>query len=303
MSVVVIGSLNMDLVIRTDKMPKIGETLNGSNFVTACGGKGANQAVAVSKLKSDVTMIGNVGRDEFGKRLIKTMTSYGVNVDCIKQVDTSTGVAMIVVANTDNFIILDNGANYTLDESAIESLEDEIKKHKIMILQLEVKLEVVKKSMEIAKRHGIKVILNPAPAIKLPNDLLSGVDILILNETEIETLLGKEMLSFEDYKNGVKELEEKGIESVILTLGSKGVIFNSRGTVCAKEAYRVNAVDTTSAGDSFIGGFVSKVLTGENIENSIEYAMAVAAVTVTRNGAMDSIPTREEVADFLKNLS
>ncbi len=299
MSVVVIGSLNMDLVIRTDKMPKIGETLNGSDFFTACGGKGANQAAAVSKLGSDVTMIGNVGNDEFGTRLIDTMRSYNVKVDCIKRVDTSTGVAMIVVVNGDNFIVLDNGANYTLDENYIESMEVEIKKHKIMILQLEVKLEVVKKSIEIAKKYGIKVILNPAPATKLPDELLKDVDILILNETEIEIILDREMHKIEDYKNGIFALEEKGIKSVILTLGSKGVMYNNNGTICSKDAYKVEAVDTTSAGDSFIGGFVSKILNGETIEKSIDYAIAVSALTVTRPGAMDSIPAREEVEDFL----
>lgn len=295
MPVVVIGSLNMDICISTDRMPKIGETMNGKDFFNSCGGKGANQAVSVANQNCDTTLIGAIGDDDFGKHLIKKLNAHNVNTDYIKVSKDNTGTAVIVLVDSDNFIVINNGANYDLSPDDIKNLEDVIKKHDIMVLQLETRLETVTEAIKIGHKNGLKIVLNPAPCVKLEKELLSLVDYVVLNETEMQLILDKELETDQDYKNSVTELKKLGVKNPILTLGEKGVMFLEDDVVVLKPAKKVHAVDTTSAGDAFIGGFVSRLSEGYDVSSAIDFAIAVSAITVTRKGAMDSIPLYDEV--------
>lgn len=301
MSVVVVGSINMDICISTDRIPKIGETLNGRDFFNSCGGKGANQAVAIANQQCKTTLIGAVGSDDIGQQLINNLKKHNVNTDNIKVSKENSGTAMIVLVESDNFIVINNGANYDLNIEDIIQNEDIIKEHNIMVAQLENKLETIEEAIKIANKNGLKIILNPAPAIKLKKEILQMVDYLVLNETEIQVIVDKNVESDDDYKNYLLLLVELGVKNPILTLGEKGVMFIQDNKIVHKPAKRVVAVDTTSAGDAFIGGLASQLSKGIPLDEAIDFAICVSAITVTRKGATGSIPTLEEVEDFINS--
>ncbi|WP_288550333.1 ribokinase [uncultured Brachyspira sp.] len=283
--ILVIGSINKDLVVNTLRFPKEGETILGNNFYTTNGGKGANQACAIGKLGGDVSMLGAVGNDNFAKDLSDALSSNNVNINNLLIKDNvSTGIAVITVTNDGaNHIIVVQGANALITKDDVK--EDLISSFDIIVMQLEIPLEIAKYAASIAKKLGKTVVLNPSPAVKLDRDFLSCVDILIPNETEIDII------------GGVDYVLECGVKNIILTLGADGCELITKQNRKHFDAYKVNVVDTTAAGDSFLGGVVRMIADDKTIEEAIEFATKVSNITVTRKGAIDSIPTYNEVID------
>ncbi len=301
--ITVIGSLNMDLVICTPRMPVMGETIIGSGFMTVPGGKGANQAVAAARLGGNVSMIGCVGGDIFGSRLIENLKDNNVDTANVAVIEEcATGIAVILVKDGDNCIVIDQGANYKLMPETLEQLEEIIKDSFMVVVQLEIPIPTVYKAIEIARRHGIKVLLNPAPACQLDDSMLSQVDILVPNESECELITGISIKSVEDGKVAVKYLMDKGVPQVVVTLGSRGVLYNSGKDIVHKPALDVKAVDTTAAGDSFCGALAVAFSEGRGIDEAISFANLVGALTVQKKGAQSSLPTREEAEIFRRKL-
>lgn len=301
--ITVVGSLNMDLVVRTPKIPVMGETIIGSGFMTSPGGKGANQAVAAARLGGKVVMIGCVGNDIFGRDLIANMQVSNVETAYIRILDdVSTGVAVIVIKDGNNSIIVDSGANFLLSPQMIEEAEEIVKACELLIVQLEIPLETVDKAINLAKKHNKKVLLNPAPAQKLSDELLGKLDIITPNETECEIITGLEIKSIEDAKVAVKFLKNKGIPQVVITMGGKGVVYNSGEEIRHKAINPVVVVDTTAAGDSFSGALAVALSQGNSIDEAVDFGSIVGAMTVTKKGAQTSLPTIEEVNKFINKL-
>jgi ribokinase len=283
----------MDLVTSTTQIPKVGETVLGNSFHTIPGGKGANQAVAAARLGADVTMIGAVGNDSFGKTLVEHLTKEGINTENIVKVkDTSTGIASIIVSDADNSIIVVPGANNHVTPELIGKHEDKIINSNILLLQLEIPLESVIRAVELAKKHGVQTILNPAPIQKLPKELLEMVDYLTPNEHE-QTLLF-------DSIEGTEEELAKFKEKCIVTKGSKGVMIYKNGEKIEIPSIQVEAVDTTGAGDSFNGALATALCEGLDIEEACRFANVVGAISVTKLGAQTGMPTKKEVEEFLQ---
>ncbi len=301
--ITVIGSLNMDLVTMTTKVPKIGETIIGTHFKQAAGGKGANQADAIAKLGGRVTMIGRVGDDQFGESLINALKKDGVETSEVRITERiSTGIATIVVnGEGDNSIIVVPGANFKLTSQDIDETDAIIKASSMVIAQLEVPIETIKYAFKKAKAYGIYTLLNPAPARKLDEELLAMTDLLVPNETELEILSEKSLETEEDIIHAAKELMQKGVKEMIVTLGSSGCLHINKAGSKHYAAERVEAVDTTAAGDSFIGAIAMAFSEGKSFAQAIEFASKVSALTVTRQGAQDSLPTRMEVEEYIKN--
>lgn len=293
-NILIIGSINIDLVINTDILPKLGETVHGKNFMTSYGGKGANQAVAVAKLYGGADMIGAVGSDEFGKLLKSNLENNLVRTNGVKIADTNSGVAVITVCGGDNHIILDGGANNEVSPAWIDANTDLLKQADTVIFQLEIPMETIVYAAKKAKEFGCKVLLNPAPAAKLPEELLNFTDILIPNEHEAAIITG-----YTNEEEALKALWNNGKRTVIITLGGKGCMYNEGTTIKTQKAFPVKAVDSTAAGDSFIGGYCSAIAEGKTMEEAIRFATAVSAITVSRPGASASIPSREEAEVFL----
>ena len=299
--ITVIGSLNMDLVISTPGIPVLGETILGSGFFTAPGGKGANQAVAAAKLGGSVSMAGCAGDDIFGKELLQNLALNSVNIENVRLlVDTPTGIAMITVKDGDNFIIVDPGANAKLTPQMIDSLEGLIKDSFIVVIQLEIPLETAERAVCLAKKHGVKILLNPAPAAKLSDELLGKIDIITPNEKECELLTGLPVSSVDEAKADLLCLRDKGIPQVIITMGSAGVVYNSGNEILHKPAHRVTAVDTTAAGDCFSGALAVALSEGKTIDEAVSFANIAGALTVTKKGAQMSLPSRKDVENFMK---
>ncbi|MEH7076543.1 ribokinase [Neobacillus drentensis] len=290
--ITVIGSINMDLVTSTNRVPILGETVMGESFHTIPGGKGANQAVAAARLGADVTMIGCVGQDLFGQDLLKHLKAQGVNVEHVEPVtDSSTGIAAITISNGENHIIVIPGANYHVTPVFVASFEDVIAASDILLLQLEIPLESVEKAVELASKHRVKVVLNPAPIQPLPKALLEKVDYLTPNEYEQQLLF--------DSIEWTEEERQEMLRKCIITRGSKGITFYQDEKV-EIPSYKVNVVDTTGAGDSFNGGFAYAICQGASLKEACQFASAVAALSVTKLGAQGGMPTMQEVQDFLR---
>ena len=281
--ILIIGSINKDLVITSPRFPKEGETILGSNFYTGNGGKGANQACAIGKLGGDVSILGAVGDDIFGKDLYYALNSNNVNTDnLIIKNNVSTGIAVITVTDYGaNNIIVAQGANALITKDDIK--EELISLYDIIVMQLEIPLEIAEYAAYIAKKLGKTVVLNPSPAVKLSRDFLSYVDILIPNETEIDII------------GGIDYAFECGVKNIILTLGAKGCDLINKKEVKHFDAYKVDVIDTTAAGDSFLGGVLKMLADNKSIEEAVIFAIKVSNITVTRKGAIDSIPTYDEV--------
>ncbi len=293
--ILVIGSANADLTIHADRMPYLGETITGRDFSVNCGGKGANQAVAVAKLGGNASFLGAVGNDANGKMLLDNLRKEKVEFEGIITENTPTGTASITVVNADNFIILDQGANGEMTKEIIREKENIIAESDYIILQLEIPAEAVLESAKIAKKHGKTVVLNPAPFCEMPEELYSLIDVFIPNEHEAKLMTGVELTDEKSYKKAIGIIKSKGIKTAIITLGHKGCVYNIGEEIFETPAIKVNAVDTTSAGDSFIGALITKLSKGDNIHNSIAYATKVSSITVTRMGASSSIPYENEV--------
>lgn len=285
------GSLNTDLTIKSPYMPKAGETLTGSDFITACGGKGANQAYAAAKLGGIVKMCGAVGKDGFGKMLIENLKSVGVNVKHVKEAEgVSTGVAVIVVTDGNNRIILDKGANATLTEKDIEEFLSEAKEGDIYLTQLENPIETIGYGLRRAKEKGLYTILNPAPANKEIEKWFEYVNLITPNETELEIFGGKEALF------------GRGIKKIITTLGSKGYEIADGNGSRVYPCLKVNAIDTTAAGDTLCGGLAAGLSEGKSIGEACKFGSVAASIACTRRGAAQSVPSINETEEYLKTL-
>ena len=298
--IVVIGSLNMDLVVNTPRLPALGETILGSGFMTGPGGKGANQAVAAARLGGRVGMIGCVGDDLFGRDLVKNLQVNGVETSHVKALDSCpTGTAVIVVKDGDNFIIVDPGANYKLTPEMMEASEAMIGESRLVVLQLEIPIDTVAKAVEIAARHNVPILLNPSPARELPAGLLQLVDYIILNESECELITGIPVKTPEDAGKGAEALSGMGIKYPLITMGSRGALYMENGSFIHKSGHRVKAVDTTAAGDTFAGAVATVLAAGGTIGEAVDFANAAAALAVMKKGAQASIPALADVSDFI----
>ena len=296
--VVVAGSINMDLVTVCERAPKGGETLFGKEFFQVPGGKGANQAVAIGKLGTQVTMLGKIGNDSFGKDIVASMKNSGVNTEYIENSASSTGIAKIIVeANGQNRILVVSGANMDVDRAYIDRHIDVINDSDILVTQLEIPIDTVEYVLKKAKEAGKITILNPAPAAQLNDEIIKNSDIIIPNESELGIITSMPTNTLKEIEAAAQKLLNMGVKELIVTLGSQGSLHLNKKGSTIHSAYKVNAVDTTAAGDSFIGGLV-KNIQDDNLDEAIEFATKVSAITVTRKGAQISIPTIEEVENF-----
>jgi ribokinase len=299
--ILVIGSLNMDLVVIASRHPRIGETILGTSFNTFPGGKGANQAIAAARLGASVQMIGCVGEDAFGQALLDNLSKNRVDCTHLKTSNTSSsGTALITVDQTGrNSIIVVPGSNHDLLPSDLDSLENEISSAGMVILQMEIQLETVWKSIRMAKKHAVPVLLNPAPANSIPDEYLNGLDYLVPNESELNSLTGLPTNTLPEISKAINILISKGVKRVILTRGELGCYYMDRETAVQIPSLKVNPVDTTGAGDAFIGGFAYSLVLGETIQEALKTGVTAGAMAVTKAGAQTSFPTRQEFEDFL----
>lgn len=301
---IVLGSVNADHVLQVPSFPRPGETLMGRNYQVIPGGKGANQAVAAARLGADIGFIACVGSDSFGQNIIQSFAQDGINTDYVSSIQsTPTGVALIQVSDEgENSICLSPEANNALDQDRVSIFKDPIQHCDYLLLQLETPLDGIESAIKLAKSSSnsdIKVVLNPAPAKALPNSILNNIDIITPNETEAEVLTGIAVTDDNSAQEATNNLHEKGIPTVIITLGAKGVWLSENGKGKIIQGFKVKALDTTAAGDTFNGAFVTALLEGVDTVQAIYFAHAAAALSVTRFGAQTSIPTRQETDNFL----
>ena len=299
--VVVIGSLNMDLVTYVTRIPRVGETLIGKRFAKSFGGKGANQAVAIAKLGVPVKMLGCIGHDDRGLALLNSLVANGVNAKYLNRiVGAPTGVALIQVDSSgDNTIIVVPGANDMLSIEHVKKSMKSIEEASVVVAQMEVPVETIKYAFEVAKSLGKTTILNPTPAGMFDDFLISYTDILVPNEIELETISGISIAGENDVFVAARILLDKGVRDLVVTLGKRGCIHFYRNEFKIYNGRKVTAVDTTAAGDSFIGALAAMLSEGKGIDEAITYAINASALTVTKEGAQSSLPNRAEVEDFL----
>ncbi len=295
--ITVIGSLNMDIVVDTPKVPKSGETVLGDTLEYICGGKGANQAFACARLNADVTMVGCVGEDVFGDRLINNLKNNGVDTTYIsKKSEKASGVAIITVNNGDNSIIVIPGTNNLVTPNSLgEEVLNIITKSDIIMLQLEIPVDTVEFIVNFAKEKGVPVMLNPAPAIKLSDSVFKGTTYFIVNESECQFYTNIVINNNDDVMKAIEKLKAMGVVMPIITLGSKGVVFVYKGELVHINGRKVNAIDTTAAGDTFAGALATKLTQGVELKTACEFANLVSSIVVQRKGAQSSIPTLDEV--------
>ncbi len=287
----------MDLVVRADRMPAPGETVTGDSFVTVPGGKGANQAVAVARLGGRVAMIGCVGQDSFGNQLLESLREAGVDTrGMCRTSKASTGVAAILLDRKgENRIIAVPGANAHLGPDDLTPLETWFANAKLIVTQLEVTIPTIRSTVQLAIRHRIPVLLNPAPVCPLEDELLAAVDYLVLNETEAAVLTGIRPEDEEGCQQASQALHARGVPAVIITLGPRGAYVDFEGRGIHVPTQSVTVVDTTAAGDCFIGGLAVSLVEGRGLIEATHFACAAGTLAVTRLGAQTSIPTRGEV--------
>lgn len=292
------GSINMDLVIKTDIFPKSGMTVMGSGFMTNPGGKGANQSVAIAKCHNDVKMIGAVGQ-EFGDMLLQTLNSYQVDTKYITKMDNiSSGIAVIIINDADNRIILDSGSNGKVTTKQIEEALLDAKPNDYFLSQLEIPVPTVIESIKIAKQKGLTTILNPAPATNLDQEVFKYLDYFIPNQTECEFYTGIYPDTPVKAIEAAKILLAKGVKNVIITLGKLGAISVTKDNSEFVKAHVVEAVDTTAAGDTFVGVTTAFLAKGYQVKDAMHYANLAASLTVQRAGAQQSIPILEEIMAY-----
>jgi len=302
--IVVIGSINTDLVVRSARIPLPGQTLMGHSFTTTGGGKGANQAVAAARLGGDVSLIGRIGSDAFGELSIESLTKEKISTRNIYRDSTAaSGVAFIVVDDSgENIIVVAPGANAALNEKDIQDAEDVIKTAGIILFQLEIPIRTVAEGIKLAKKHNRTVILNPAPAASIPEELLHLVDIITPNQTEALTLTGIAVNDAATAQQACNVLHGMRVSTVIITMGDQGAYISSdsyKGLVAGFNAGAV--VDTVAAGDTFCGGLAIAIAEGKSLQQAVQFANAAAALSVTKAGAQTSIPARAEVINLLKD--
>lgn len=301
--VAVAGSLNVDLVARAPRMPQPGETIIGSDFRRVPGGKGANQAVAAAKLGAQVAMMGRVGGDTFATQLRENMRSVGIDLTHVTEdPDAPTGVALIIVDDAgQNSIVVASGANAHFSPADVAAAEETLAAADVLLLQLESPLETVIRAAEIAAAHGVHVILNPAPAQELPDSLLSLVDALIPNESETALLTGRSVESDKDARAAARDLLAYGVETVIITLGERGALLTEDDSATLIPSFEVEVVDTTAAGDGFVGSFAVALAEGRTLQEAVRWGNAAGALAATKMGAQPSLPTRKALERLLES--
>ncbi|TAH53425.1 MAG: ribokinase [Chloroflexota bacterium] len=302
MSIIVVGSLNMDLIVRTPRIPAPGETILGHTFSTAPGGKGANQAVAAAKLGAPVKLIGRVGADDFGKQLRSQLNAVGVDAQFVfEDAQAASGVALISVDDQgQNSIIVAPGANGRVTRQDVDSAREAIRAARVVIAQLEIPLDSVTYALRVAHNAGALTILNPAPARQLSSELLQNVDVIIPNETEAALLTGLPVHDFDSATQAAHALQQMGARTVIITLGEKGALWLNENAVAQQVTpFQVQVVDTTAAGDAFVGALGVALAREQDWETSLRTASAAGALAATKLGAQPSLPTRAELEEFL----
>ena len=299
---VVLGSINADHILNLESFPTPGETVTGNHYQVAFGGKGANQAVAAGRSGADIAFIACTGDDDIGERVRRQLESDNIDVAPVRAVaGESTGVALIFVnAEGENVIGIHAGANAALSVSQVEAEKERIANAQALLMQLESPLESVMAAAKIAHQHQTTVVLNPAPARELSDELLALVDVITPNETEAEKLTGIRVESDDDAAKAASALHAKGIGTVMITLGSRDVWLSCEGESCRVPGFKVQAIDTIAAGDTFNGAFVTALLEGREVSDAIRFAHAAAAIAVTRKGAQPSVPWRKEIDEFLR---
>lgn len=298
--IVVIGSSNTDLVIQTDHLPVPGETILGGNFFMNPGGKGANQAVAAARLGGSITFICKTGKDIFGKQSKALFEQEGIDTRYVfYDPSQASGVALITVdKNAENCIAVALGANSCLKPADVELAKDAIAEAEIVLMQLEIPMETVEYAARMAYAAGKKVVLNPAPAADLSDELLASLYLITPNETEAERICGKEVTDIPSAIEAAQLIRQKGVKNVIITLGSKGALVCADSLCEVVPSYPVKAVDTTAAGDNFNGALCIALAEGQDWISAVQFANKAAAISVTRPGAQASAPTREEVKSY-----
>ena len=295
MSIVVIGSANMDMSIWTNRIPEIGETIKGHKFLLSAGGKGANQAVACAKMGADTKLIAKVGDDLFGQTMIGNLGGFGVRTELIGvERNATTGVAAITVCEGNNSIILDGGANDRMSPSDITRYREELLAASAILLQLEIPLETVYEAIRLAKGK-VPIFLNPAPAIPLDESVLRGVDYFTPNEIECRVYAGIDIRTKEDAFAALDVLLDKGIRYPLITLGEKGIVYYNGQEKVYKQGHPVEAIDTTAAGDTFSGTFATMIASGKTMDEAVDIAQLAASISVTRPGAQNAIPYLAEL--------
>lgn len=304
MSIVVFGSINMDLVSRLPHLPAPGETLRGSDFFTALGGKGANQAAACARLGAITVMIGRVGGDEFGSSLRAGLENLGVDVTGVTTSPGPSGVAVIHVDDRgENSIVIIPGANGKVGELDLKRLDLALIRADILLMQLEIPLEVVIAAARMARARGVRVILDPAPASSLPDDLYTLTDLLTPNETECATLVGFQVIDLPSAEQAARILLKRGVRQVVIKMGERGAYLHDGRSGELVSGFLVKAVDTTAAGDAFNGALAVALGKDLVLREAVWFANAAGAISTTRLGAQPSMPTAAEVEEFLKSQS
>ena len=301
-SIIVVGSSNTDMIIKLDRIPRPGETILGGAFVTAAGGKGANQAVGAARAGGQVTFIARVGQDMFGEQAVDGFVKDGINVDHVTRDKTNpSGVALIFVAKDgENSIAVAGGANAKLSPADVKKAKAAFAGASVLVMQLETPLETVQAAAALAAKAGVPVILNPAPAQPLPDKLLECVSILTPNETEAELLTGIAVTDAATAAAAATILCARGVQTVIITLGARGAYVATESGGQLVPGFKVKAMDTTAAGDVFNGALAVALAEGKPLDLAVRFANAAAAISVTRLGAQPSAPTRREIDRFLK---
>lgn len=299
---VTLGSTNIDHILNMEDFPRPGETVKGQNYTVAFGGKGANQAVAAGRAGACITFLACLGDDAMGELFKTQLQNDRIDVSHIETVvDTTTGVALIFVnKDGENVIAINAGANKYLTPEYVLRHQDVIKNADALLMQLESPLESVLLAAQIAKENQTKVILNPAPGQKIGDSLLSLIDIITPNETEAEKLTDIPVHNMEDAKQASNMLHQKGIETVIITLGARGAWVSQNRNAKLIEGFKVRAIDTIAAGDTFNGTLITALLEGIELEEAVKLGHAAAALSVTRYGGQPSVPWREEINNFLR---
>lgn len=296
--ILVVGSLNADLVVRAPRFPAPGETISGGDLATIPGGKGANQAVAAARQGVRVSMLGRVGKDNFGDFLLANLHANQVDTTLVQRDDAATGTAIIVVdANGQNSIVLSPGANGQVRPADVDPAS--LPRPKLVLLQLEIPLESVIHAAAVGRGLGARVLLNPAPARPLPDELIAQTDFLIPNETELSLLTGQPVTDIASAESAARTLLAKGVQTVIVTLGANGALVVTPEKTTHVPPFHVDVVDTTAAGDAFIGGFSAALLRGLALEEAVRHGNACGALAATQFGAQPSLPTAEEVNKFM----